>query len=347
MAKIRKLAFRDVPKLKKMISMLSENENFSFGFESYVPFPINWLHSLLPLRFRFFKESYVSISDKEINGMISLNAFKGNPYSWKINKLFLRENAYDTGRQLVEYVVARYGASGANTFTVRVEDCHDELMELFSKGCGFRVCSSEQLWKMENIKLKKPSLENVIFRPFKNSDAEEVKNLYNDLILPHFRYSLSKTKHEFTDILFCGLNKTTYFKYILEKNGPNPIKGYFSIQTDDNVNFILDINIVSGFNDYYPDVLNFAIGQILARKKDFNLYIINKKYQNCGAKNEEYLSQNGFKCVKYQIVMVKDFYKRIQQEEKYTKPAIVFSDISRNPAFKISINNTAENSSIN
>ena len=71
------------------------------------------------------------------------------------------------------------------------------------------------------------------------------------------------------------------------------------------------------------------------RKKNFKLYFRNKKYQTNGSKNEKYLAENGFKNVKSQIVLVKDYYKRIQEDDRYTKPAIAFSEISRKPAFKI------------
>ncbi len=338
MAKIRTLAFNDIHKVKKMISMLpaAESENFYFGLgEAYIPFPFNFLHGLLPLKFKFCNESYVATDKGEINGMISLNAIPGNHCSWRINKLILKENAYDTGRQLVDYVVARYGAAGANTFIVRVDENQEEIIELFSKGCGFRVCSSEQLWKMKEINLRQPFFDKGFFRPFKKADAKEVTALYNELILPYFRYSLEKKKQEFYDILFSGLSKNTYFKYVLEDNSKNPIKGYFSIQTDDNKNFILDINLIQPYIEHYPDIINFCIGQILMRKKDFNLYILNKKYQSTSSKTEEYLNTNGFECINHRIVMVKDFYKRIQEPERFAKPAIVFNDIGRKPAFKI------------
>ena len=81
MAKIRTLAFSDLQKVKKMISMLptAESENFYFGLgEAYVPFPLNFLHDLLPLKFKFCNESYVATEKREINGMISLNPIPGN-----------------------------------------------------------------------------------------------------------------------------------------------------------------------------------------------------------------------------------------------------------------------------
>ena len=221
---------------------------------------------------------------------------------------------------------------------MKVDEHHEELLELFSKGCGFRACSTEQLWKMEDIKLSAPSLDKGFFRPFKNSDASTAAGIHNELIYPHFRYSLAKTPAEFENIVFNGLHKTSFFKYVIEDRSKHSVKGYFSIQTNDNENFILSVDLVSAFDDYLNDVINFAINRIMMRKKVFNLYFRNKKYQTNGAKIEKYLNNNGFKNVKTRIVLVKDYYKRIQENERYSKPAMAFSDISRKPAFKNILN---------
>lgn len=342
MAKIRSLALRDIPKLKKMISMISNlsSADVGFGYKSYVPFPLNLINKLLPLPCKFATDSYVAFDGEKICGLITMKAQSKNPQSWRISKLFLDENGYDTGRQLVSFAIARFGAMGANTFSVKVDEHHEELLELFSKGCGFRVCASEQLWKMEEFKLltaDSDGLDKGFFRPFKDSDSQPVAGIHNDLIFPHFRYSLSKNPCEFENIVCSGLHKTSYFKYVIEDNSKHAIKGYFSIQTDDNENFILDVDLVSAFDNYLGDVINFSISQIMMRRKKFNLYFLNKKYQTNGAKIEKFLTQSGFKNVKNQIVLVKDYYKRIAEDERYSKPAIAFSEITRKPAFKSEI----------
>ena len=203
MAKIRNLALADIPKLKKMISMISNlsSADVAFGYKSYVPFPVSLINRFMPLRFKFVPDSYVAIEDNKICGLITIKAQEKNPQSWRISKLFLDENGYDIGRQLVSFVFARYGAMGANTFTVKVDENHEQLLELFSKGCGFRVCASEQLWKMEEVKLSSSSLDKGFFRPFKNSDASVAASIYNELIFQHFRYSLAKRPQEFENVL--------------------------------------------------------------------------------------------------------------------------------------------------
>lgn len=337
MAKIRNLALRDIPKLKKMISMISNlsSADVAFGYKSYVPFPLNFINRIIPLGMKFASDSYVAIEEDRLCGLVTLKPQEKNPQSWRISKLFLDENGYDVGRQLVSFAIAKYGAMGANTFTVKVDEEHEELLELFSKGCGFRVCSSEQLWKMEEIKVSSNSLDKGFFRPFKNSDASAAAGIYNELIFPHFRYSLAKKPGEFENVICSGLYSTSFFRYVLEDSSKHSIKGYFSIQTSDNENFILNVDLVSAFDNYLGDVINFSLSQIFMRKKKFNFYIRNKKYQTNGTKIEKYLKENGFVNVKNQVVLVKDYYKRIQENEKYSRPAIAFSEISRKPAFKI------------
>ena len=344
MAKIRNLALRDIPKLKKMISMISNisGSKSDFGYKSCVPFPLNLINRIMPLKAKFTSDTYVAIEDKKLCGLVTLKAQEKNPLCWRISKLFLGENGYDIGRQLVSYAIARYGAIGANTFFVKVDEDNDELLELFSKGCGFRTCASEQLWKMNNlskISTDDESLDKTFFRPFKDSDAKAVASVYNDLIFPHFRYSLAKTPAEFENIIFSGLHSTSSFKYVIEDKSINSIKGYFSIETEDNENFILDINLVSAFDNYIDDVINFSISRIMMRRKTFNLYVLNKKYHTNSVKTEKFLKDNNFEKIKTQIVLVKDYYKRITENKKYSKPAIAFSEITGKPAFKVECKN--------
>lgn len=334
MAKLRKLGLFDIAKIKKMMSVVSSDDIPSLT-ELFLLSPLIHIQGYLPIKLRKMPESFVSIENKAINGMISIRSEFGNPYKWNIKDLFLDKNSYAAGRQLVDYVLAKYGAMGANTFFVIVEDSNEELLDLFSKGCGFRLCSHENLWKMNEYIISKPSESGDLYRPFRNSDAKEVCELYNDSIFPHFRYSLSKSKGEFYDMFFQGLSKTTYFKYVLADARTKKIKSFIQYQTTDNVNFYLDIVLPSPYEDLYPELINFAISQILRRKKDFNLYIQNRKYMMTSKRYEEYLKDNNFSCLQNNVVLVKDFFKTIKQEEKISKPAIVFSEMNSKPAFSL------------
>ena len=63
-----------------------------------------------------------SVSDKEILGLITVVPTMGNPYKINISRLIFGNNYYEAGQQLVEFVIARYGARGAVSFCVMVDD---------------------------------------------------------------------------------------------------------------------------------------------------------------------------------------------------------------------------------
>ncbi len=335
MAKIKKLSIFDIVEVKKMISLLSESE--TLGFSKYIlTLPFKMIQDFLPLKLRKFSEYFVSIENHSINGMISVKAERGNSYKWNIKQLFLDKNSYLAGRQLVDYIVSKFGALGANTFCVVVDDGHDELIDLFSKGCGFRLCSHESIWKMNETVFSEPTSSENIYRPFKNSDARKVCELYNEGIYPHFRYSLTRAKAEFYDRIFQGLSSTTYFKYVVEDVNTHKTKAYIEIQTNDNSSYILDIILSNAYEDCYSDIVGFAVNQILRRRKNFDLFILNRKYMTNAKKTEDFLKEKNFSMIQNQMVLVRDFFKTIRQEEKIAKPAIAFTEIKGRPAFNFS-----------
>lgn len=335
MAKIKRLGLFDIPGVKKMMSFLGSEEMPSLA-KLFILIPCGYFQSILPIKLKKLPESFVSIENRILNGMVSLQPTYGNSYKWCIRHLYLNKNSYLAGRQLLDFILAKFGAQGANTFTVSVDDNQEELLDLFSKGCGFRLCSHESLWKADNFHISQSSSQWDIYRPFKNSDAKEVCELFNDSIFPHFRYSLSKVKAEFYDRFFQGLSKKSFFKYVASDAICKKIKGYIEIETEDNTNFMMDVILHPAYEDSYPELINFALTQISRRKREFNLFIYQRKYMITSKKLEEFLKENNAQILQNNVVLVKDFFKTIKQEEKIAKPAIAFSDIKGKPAFSSS-----------
>ena len=170
MLTIRRLTYFDYPKIKKLISYLCTDENDKFA-KSLLEEPAGLLNALLPLPLKFKSESFILIKDQEILGLITIIHTAGNPYKINITRLIFKENMYEAGKQLVEFIVQKYGAKGATSFTVTIDECHEELLDLFVNGCGFRQCSSETLWKIEN---PTPQKSNIKFRYAQNSDAKKI-----------------------------------------------------------------------------------------------------------------------------------------------------------------------------
>lgn len=329
---IRKLKPSDKNKVKDMISFLGNVEAEKFT-KRLINTSCDLFHYWLPLKMKFMAESYVLVDDeKNIHGMISVIPMNGNPYKINITKLLFKKEYYDIGKHLVEVIVARFGAKGAQTFIVSVDESHDELLKLFIDGCGFRKCASESLWRVNNTDFN--NIEPNTFRHFKNTDAQAVAMLFNDSLINHFKPSLLKTKSEYTDKFFIGLTDNTEFKYVLEDVNLQTLIAYFSIKTYDNYNYILDLTISNGFNPDYDTILDFAKNEIKKRQKDFSLFVKSKKYVQNSETFEEYLKNKDFKCVQTQMILVKDFYKLIKQETP-TREVILFAETSERPVFKI------------
>lgn len=313
-----------------MISFLSSDAVNRYT-KVFMSFPFYLFHSLLPLNLKFLPESYIIEENKEIIGMITVSPNAGNPFKLNISRLFLEQDYFNAGKQLIEFVISKYGAKGASTFIAKIDDSYDELLELFAEGCGFRQCSSEQLWKMDTIRFSKT--DNTFFRPFKNSDAQAVSTLFNDSLITHFKHSLEKTKQEYFDPIFQGLADESQFKYVAEDENSRT-KAYFAFSTYDNSNYILDITTSQWLECSLDDVLNFTINQISKRQKDFSLFVKVKKYTTTADTHEQYLIEKGFKCVQNQIVLIKDFYKLIKEAQPLQK-VVLFNSINEKPVFKV------------
>lgn len=309
MSTIRRLNFWDSPKLKKMIFFLESGENLRKDLMSEA-FTI--VHRFLPLKLKFMPESYILLDKKEILGLITITPTLGNPYKINITRLVFEKNYYDVGKQLIEFVMAKYGAKGATSFTVTVDQSHDELINLFIQGCGFRHCSYENLWKLSGVNF---SDRVSSFRRFQNSDADEVSQLYNSELEGIFKPSLERTKKEFYEPFCEGLTNFYKNRYVLEDSVRRRIIAYMSNTTSDNLNFIIDLTTTTAFDFSYDELLGYAIKEIARRKTIFYPFAKQKKYTKNSERFEEYLHSKGCQCIQTQLVLVKDFYRPIKQEE--------------------------------
>ena len=324
MAKIRTYNFLDSFRISKLVSILHCPEEVK-NDNVLPPFLFRFFHWMLPVPMKFLPEAYCAIEGSDISGVVTLKPNKGNWRKWKITKLILNENSQQDGCQLVDYVVSRYGASGVNTFIVNVETSQQEVLELFSKGCGFKFCSFEQLWQLKKIVLSKVQMKDYAIRPFKYSDAQAVCELYNMSIHPQYRNSLCKSKQEFHDSFFQGLQRMSSYKYVVENRNTKVISGYIVIKTEDNHNFLLELTLSDIHNEDFNEIIGFAVAKISKRVRNFTLTVLNKKYKQNSNQFEEYLRNNDYELKQSQSVLVKDYFKRIQ-EEKFS-PAIVFNNI--------------------
>ena len=327
MAKIKKLSYADIIQVKKLISVVCNDNVMSYRRLFFLSVPITFIQNFLyNVHCRKFTETYVVFdNNNSLKGVISVKAQRGNPYKWQFKRLFLDKSSHEEGKQLVEYIIAKFGARGVDTFYVYVDDTMTELIDLFIKGCGFRYCSNEALLSVSNINFLQENINDKCFKHFDNSDAQKVCDLFNDNLVTHYKYSLSKEKEEFYDTFLSGINTSSKFKYIYTENSKSPIKAYIEIKTEDNINYFLDTIIPPQYFELYPMILSFAVKKIIKRNKNFKLYIKNRKYMQSGEMMENFFRENHFELLQNNAVLVRDFFKTIKEENKVFNEAVVFN----------------------
>lgn len=327
MAKIKKISYSDILHVKKLISVVCNDNVMSYRRLFFLSVPLTHLQNFVyNVHFRKHPETYVAFdNNKNVKGVITVKAQSGNPYKWQIKRLFLDKNSHEEGKQLVEYIIAKFGARGVDTFYVSVDDNQNELIDLFIKGCGFRLCSSEALWSVSNINFMTEEIDETQFENFKNSDSDKVAELFNDNLITHYKYSLSKEKEEFYDKFFQGINSESDFKYIMKDERTKNIKAYIEIKTVDNTNYFIDTIVAQQYFDLYPMILSFAVKKIIKRNKNFKLYIKNRKYMQTGEAKENFFKENRFELLQNNAILVRDFFKTVKEESTGFNNAIVFS----------------------
>lgn len=327
MAKIKKLSYLDILHVKKLISVVCSDNVMSYRRLFFLSVPITYVQNYIyDVRLRRFPETYVVFDNSNnLKGVITVKTQHGNPYKWQIKRLFLDKNSHEEGKQLIEYIIAKFGARGVDTFYVSVDDNHNELIDLFIKGCGFRFCSTEALWSVSNVNFLIEDIDESSFVHFKNSDSEKIEELFNDNLITHYKYSLSKEKEEFHDKLFQGINSELDFKYFLQDKETGIIKSFLEIKTVDNTNYFVDAIVPPQYFDLYPLILSFAVKKIIKRNKNFKLYIKNRKYLQSGEKLEEFFKENRFELLQNNAILVRDFFKTVKEESRSFNNAVVFS----------------------
>lgn len=302
--KIRRFTYFDYKKIKTLVPYLTDDE----ASGKLADEPAGIVNSLLPLMLKFKPESFVLVENGEILGLITVAKISGNWQKVNITRILLKENMYEAAKYLVAYVVKKYGQSGVKTFTASIDECHDELFDLFINGCGFRQCSCETLYKIE-----KPQPYKAVpnWRYAQNSDAADIAQLCNSELINIYAPSLSRNPKEFCEPVFSGFSDCYKTRFVADIDGK--ILGYFSVTTSDNLNYILDVTVNSGYEFDYEKIINDLLCEIARKKRAFYPLIKLKKYTKNAENFENYLRSKNYIPVQTRQILVKDFYKTIKQ----------------------------------
>lgn len=335
MATIKKLNYFNRSKIRKMVQFLNVTRNNDFmNMLSISPFGA--LHNLLPLKYKFLDETFIiSEGNDEDFGMITVSPRFGNYYKLIISQLFFSEKSYDLAQQLINFVVSHYGANGVNAFFVTVNQVYSDLIRLFISQCGFRQCSSIQIWEVNKISFKKST--TIKYRRLRDSDLKELSEIYNDSLMTHFKPTLERSDKEFSESICHGLTYSSEYRYVIEDASSDRVLGYFLISTDDNENFLVDFNYSDGYEIDLDGIMYFATREILKRVRRFKLYVKIKNYLKTGEAQQKYAEENHFSCIQTKLMLVKDFYRVIKQESplQELKEFIMIGDLNHDKRLEV------------
>jgi len=333
MTKIIPLRYADIEKVRKMIEYVSpELSGDRVNGETFVHSPFAVLHRLLPVNLKFLQEFYVAIEGEELLGLISLVSDGNQKTRWKINRLILNPNAYDAGKQLIDYVVNKYGGAGVETFLTTIDENYTEALALFKTACSFRNCSKINIWEYENLKNYAVSENKISLRTVELSDAKKLYELDCEALYPKFKTSLVKTENDFKfDLGNKFINKLKDYKiqrFVFDNADKNSIESFLSVMTKDNDNFWVDITLSLAYQEYYEDILNFAINHVCSINQNGKFYIGIRDFQQTGKKMAEVLSQHAFRQSASFEVLVKDYWRPAEYATEKKVPIMIFPDMT-------------------
>lgn len=327
MAIIKNIIFCSKDRLKNLTSFV----NFECNATEFIPFPLDIIHYILPFRMKFLKESYVAIDDNKTCGLITLEKDDNNTNKLKISQLFLEENSIEYGELLINYVVNKLLAKGAESFSVVVDEADDKMLKLVCDVCKFRILADEYLFKIKKSDFfyqKEASFEYIRFS--KDFECTKILEFCNSLISSHLLPCFEMDAESFKDNIFVGLKNKIMFKYVLENTENKRIFGYFTISTRNKKDFTLDVILSSGYEFYLADILKFVKLEISKRNTNWTLYVRIKSYFTNHKMLLEVLQNYDFKCYKKSKILVKSLYKTAKADMLSGK-RIIFNDIT--PAF--------------
>lgn len=322
MAVIKNLAF--IP--KERLRRLSFLENFEHAGSSFNPCIPDILNYMLPLGLKFLKESYAAIDNDKIYGFITLEKDDCNAKKLKISNLFLEENSVKYGELLINYVVNKFLAQGAESFFAVVDELDNKMLNLLIEVCKFRITAQEYLFKIKKSDFsyeKDRSYEFIRFS--KNKEAAKIAEFYNGLINSHQLPAFEAAEGCFKDNIFVGLKSKLVFKYVLENTSNNKLFGYFTVSTRNNTDFILDAVLLPSYEAYLADVLRFVKTEISKRNSSWVLYV---RIKSCFANFRgllEVMNSYDFRFVKKSKILVKDLYRVAKSENSIYNKQIIFN----------------------
>ena len=331
MTKIIPLRYSDIENVRKMIEYVSPGIlTGKCNDEAVMHSPFNFISRMLPLNLKFSQESYVALEGREVLGLISLIPDGNQKKRWRINRLILMPNAYDAGKYLIDYVVNKFGGAGVEIFLTSINENYTEALTLFKTSCSFRSWSKINIWEYGNLKNLELSDNHIKLRKAETYDAGKLLELDTEALYPQFKTAFAKKEKDFRfgikNKISNRLKNYKIMRFVLENGQKDSIESLLTILTEDNETFWIDITLSLACQEYYNEILYFALNKISSINSGAKLYISVRDFQQTGKKMTEVLSSHNFKQVKSFEILIKDYWKPIESTEENGVPIILFSD---------------------
>lgn len=329
MTEIKSIVFYSRGKLKAALN----DAGFEFTGADFPPYFIDFFHNILPLKMKFLDETFVALDRGSIRSLITVQKDERSAKKLKITKLFIEKNSLDAGKMLVEYLISRYCAQGAQSFQVTVEEKRDDILSLFVRGCGFRDNAKEFIYAIKNGDIKEPDeiFENE-FKLFRQNNAKDACKLYNSNINSYQKYNFSRTTEQFSGNFIQGEGQNTSFVYTLEDVNKR-IYALYRVKTKNNKDYVLDFVVDRGCENHFKDGLSYVAKSLSKRSKNWTMYVKVKSFFANYESFKNILGEMQFPLVKSSKILTKDFLKPSVENNLLNSAKIIFNDIT--PAFKV------------
>jgi len=284
----------------------------SCGF-NFIKHTMCFINHLLPLRLKFANESYIALVDNKKSALVTLDKDSKSHTRFKITKLILEEYSSDVSKQLVNYVISKYRAQGANSFYVVVDERQADLLNIFKNEMNFRACGFEYLYKISCLN----ATQYMTLKPFKKNQVNEIRGFYNENINSFNKFLFSRENYQFSN---------NFEKYVFYNDDETKLLGYFEVATKNNYDFYINFSIDFAYNIYIIDAIRFIYSKLKRKNKDFNLFIKVKDYFMNSKELLAILKENNMELISKSQILAKDYYREVKENNLFKNAKIIFND---------------------
>ena len=107
------------------------------------------INHFLPPANKFLRETFNAKENNKILSQLSVIPDNFSNSRFQISSLKIRKGNEFAAKPIIDFVVNKYGGSGACNFLVYIDENYPEIISLFKNECGFRSCSKIEFFKTD------------------------------------------------------------------------------------------------------------------------------------------------------------------------------------------------------